>query len=84
MVQLQQLANQLWWYLFSVGYGDIRIGEGDYGELMFEDRDDNWKAVCNNGFDDNAGDVACKQLGFKRSTGVYVYSEYVILTIAMQ
>ena len=50
---------------------------------MFKDHDDNWKAVCNNGFDDNAGDVACKQLGFKRSTGVYVYAEYVILTIAM-
>ena len=54
-------------------YGNIRIsGGGDDGQLEFYDG--RWGAVCTDGFDDDAGDVACKQLGYLQSSNVYTYS----------
>ena len=60
------------------------MGDGDSGELLFEEYEYNWNTVCAMGFDDNAGDVACRQLGYQRSTDVYTYAEYVILAICSE
>ena len=64
---------------YVAGYGDLRInGGGKSGQLEFN-RIGYWGAVCSDGFDDDAGDVACRQLGYLRSSDVYVYEEYVTL-----
>ena len=58
--------------MLSVAYGDLRIsGGGRSGLLQFYDR--GWGAVCKDGFDDDAGDVACRQLGYVRFSDVSVY-----------
>ena len=50
---------------FCTGYGDLRItGGGSYGTLEFKQRDGQWGTVCNRGFDTDAADVACRQLGY--------------------
>ena len=56
---------------FSIAYyGDLRInGGGKSGQLEFYYY--GWGAVCKDGFDDDAGDVACRQLGYVRSSDVY-------------
>ena len=52
-------------------YGDLRIeGGGDSGRLEFKDYDGGWGTVCDHGFDREAGDVACKQMGYRRSDEV--------------
>jgi len=57
--------------VFITDYGDVRIyGGGDSGRLEFQRSDGTWGTVCNRGFDDDAGDVACKQLGYRRSTDI--------------
>jgi len=49
----------------------VRIyGGGDSGRLEFQLVNGTWGTVCSQGFDDDAGDVACKQLGYRRSTDV--------------
>ena len=58
-------------------YGDLRInGDGDSGRLEFKRSDGSWGTVCDDGFDNDAGDVACRQLGYKRlgSVNKYDYS----------
>ena len=56
---------------FSIAY---------YGELQINDdllefyNGSNWGAVCTNGFNDDAGDVACKQLGYGAASNIYTYS----------
>ena len=64
-----------------IGYGDLRIsGGGRSGRLEF--LDGTWGSVCTTGFDDDAGDVACRQLGYVRSTDVYTYgSRYASTTL---
>ena len=51
-----------------IAYGDLNITNSS--RLLF-DNGYEWGIVCTNGFDDNAGDVACRQLGYVRSTDVY-------------
>ena len=33
-----------------------------------------WGSVCTNGFGDDAGNVACRQLGYGKYNNVYTYS----------
>ena len=62
---------------FSIAYyyyGDIQIiGGGRFGQLQFYNGYA-WGAICTNGFDYNAGNVACRQLGYRQSSDVYTYS----------
>ena len=41
-------------------------GGGDSGRLEFKDRNGEWGTVCDHGFDREAGEVACKQMGYRR------------------
>ena len=60
---------------FSVAYGDLRIREGgDSGLLEFDAGNDGWLQICRDGFDNDAGDVACRQLGYIEASDVYTYS----------
>jgi len=64
-------------YYFSIAYvyGDVRIsGGGKNGKLEFQDSNGVWGSICTNGFDDDAGDVACRQLGYLQASNVYTYS----------
>ena len=65
----------IWWIIsFSIALGDIHITEGgSHGRLEFQDDDGSWGTVCKDGFNDDAGDVACDQLGYIRATDVYTY-----------
>ena len=57
--------------------GTLRIiGSKRSGQLQYYNGT-NWGDVCRNGFDDEAGDVACRQLGYLRSS--HVYTEYIEL-----
>ena len=69
---------------FSIAYryGDLRIvGGGDSGQLQFYSIDGYWGAICGYGFDDNAGDVACRQLGYEQAEDVY--TEYINVNISL-
>ena len=58
----------------AVKHGAIRIvGSSRSGKLQFYNGRE-WGSVCINGFDDDAGDVACRQLGYLRSSDVYIYA----------
>jgi len=58
-----------------IGFGDLRIyGGGDSGRLEFQLDNGTWGTVCDDGFDDDAGDVACEQLGYRRSSDI-LYSQ---------
>ena len=60
---------------FPIEYGDLRIREGsDSGLLEFDIGYYEWHPICKDGFDDDAGDVACRQLGYAWLSDVYVYS----------
>ena len=62
---------------FILEYGDLRInGGGSSGRLEIEDRSGRWGTICDYGFDDDAGDVACSQLGYDRSSDVYTNRKY--------
>ena len=67
------LCNLIVLFLIIVKeYGDLRInGSGRAGKLQFQDDHGNWSSLCITGFNDYAGDVACKQLGYKRFTNFY-------------
>ena len=60
--------------IFSIAAkGAIQIvGSRRSGKLQFYNGT-YWGSVCKDGFDDDAGDVACRQLGYLRSSDVYVY-----------
>lgn len=59
-------------YIVLVGFGNLRIyGGGDTGRLEFRLDNGTWGTVCNEGFDDQAGDVACAQLGYRQSSDVF-------------
>ena len=61
--------------LISIDNGDLQIsGGGKSGQLQFNRGSVDWDAVCKDGFDDNAGDVACRQLGCAQSSDVYTYT----------
>ena len=61
-------------YFSTVYYGELRISGGsESGRLEFYDGS-KWGAVCTNGFGDVAGGVACRQLGYEKSSGVYTYA----------
>ena len=50
---------------YCIDYGELRIyGGGNYGRLEFRQRDGQWGTVCSQGFDVDAADVACEQLGY--------------------
>jgi len=54
-----------------IAYGDLRIsGGGSSGRLEFRDSDGRWGTVCDDGFNDDEADVACRQLGYRRSSSV--------------
>ncbi|XP_065916105.1 macrophage scavenger receptor types I and II-like [Dysidea avara] len=58
-------------------YGDLRIyGGGDSGRLEFRLDNGTWGTVCNEGFDDDAGDVACIQLGYRQSSDVFLSQQF--------
>ena len=52
-------------------------GGGKSGRLEIQNRDGSWGTICSSGFDDDAGDVACSQLGYDESSRVYTDDEYV-------
>ena len=57
-------------------YGDLRIdGGGSSGRLEIQDERGDWGTICDRGFDDDAGDVACSQLGYAGSSDVYTDRE---------
>ena len=68
--------------IFFAAYGDLRIRDGSDSGLLEMDISGDWYAVCINAFNDEAEDVACRQLGFVRSSDVYVYSRYLYYNIA--
>ena len=54
----------------------MRLTEGDSdadGALQLDTGDGEWTPICKNGFDDDAADVACKQLGYKQSSELSTY-----------
>ena len=56
-----------------LGYGALRIfGGGDSGRLEFQLANGTWGTICDKGFDNDAGKVACRQLGYRRSSDVLV------------
>ena len=58
---------------FVIAFGDLRInGGGRSGRLEFR-RTTGWASVCRNGFDDDAAEVACNQLGYVRFSNVFTY-----------
>ena len=60
-------------------YSDLRIsGGGNSGRLEIQDEAGRWGTICSRGFDDDAGGVACSQLGYHRSSRVYTDEEYVV------
>ena len=72
----QEKDIQLKITLFFLEYGDLRLVEGDdrySGALEFNTGDGDWIPICESGFNDDAGDVACKQLGFKESDDLTTY-----------
>ena len=70
-------------FIFYAAFGNLRIsGGGSSGKLEFQNHDNSWGAVCLDGFDDDAGDVACAQLNHGRSQDIYSYTaEYVIACV---
>ena len=61
--------------LSTESIGDVRItGGGDSGRLEFRISNFQWSTVCRNGFDDDAADVACRQLDYVRADDVYTFS----------
>ena len=51
--------------------GTLRIVGGKRsGQLQYYNGT-NWGGICRNGFDDDDGDVACRQLGYLRSSDLY-------------
>ena len=65
--------NSGYFSIASYDYGELQISSrGKSGPLEFYNGS-NWGAICTNGFNDDAGDVACKQLGYRGSSVVYDY-----------
>ena len=61
--------------VFSIAFGDVWINDGgSSGRLEFQIDNDIWGTVCRGGFNNDAGDVACRQLGYVRSSDVYSYT----------
>ena len=62
--------------LSHIDYGDVWItptlGEDKptHGRLEFKDHNGEWGTICDAGFTERAGNVACKQLGFARAEKV--------------
>ena len=56
-----------------VGYGDLRR----YGFNRVEFRLSNytWGSVCGYGFDYNAAQVACRQLGYDQNSDMFYYTQ---------
>ena len=51
------------------------------GELMYYSESyRTWGRVCADGFDDNAADVVCRNLGYLRSNGMYTYDSRYVAT----
>ena len=58
--------------VFFIDYGDLKIYKcGKSGGLLFED--DGWIPIFEDGFDDDAGRVACRQLGYGPYSGLLTY-----------
>lgn len=63
--------------LYILEYGDVRIsGGGNSGRLEIQDENDEWGTICDNGFDSRAGDVACSELGYYKSSEVFTNRGY--------
>ena len=52
-------------------------GGGKSGRLEIQNKAARWGTICSRGFDKDAGDVACSQLGHDGSSRVYTDNEYV-------
>ena len=64
-----------------IAYGDLWIhGGGNSGQLQIQNSNGQWAAICDAGFDDDDGDVACRQLGYLRSSNVYTYGYVYVIT----
>ena len=50
--------------IVATGYGDLWLN-GSNNILEFQLSDGTWGTVCIRGFDDDAADTACKQLGYQ-------------------
>lgn len=61
------------WLNFSIEI-NVRISDGGKsGKLEFQDNGGSWGAVCLDGFDQDAADVACRQLGYSQASELYTY-----------
>ena len=61
-----------------VAFGELKISGGNYsGRLEFRRSSGSWVSVCRDGFDDDAANVACRQLGYVQSSDIYTFDEYV-------
>ena len=74
MLYIVSIHNTILYFLSSAvaTYGVLRLDNGtslQSGTLMFQLNDGKWGKVCNDGFNQIAANVACKQLG-------YNYSDY--------
>ena len=61
---------------YFYNYGDVRIsGGGKSGQLEFYNGS-LWGAISTSGFGYRAGNVACRQLGYRGSSDIYTYTQY--------
>ena len=61
--------------LISIDNGELQIWFSKGGKNLASDRGSgDWGTICKDGFDDDAGDVACKQLGYVQFSDVYTYT----------
>ena len=50
-------------------------GGGESGRLEFREYDGEWGTVCDHGFNREAADVACKQMGYRRCDNVLMHQQ---------
>jgi len=69
--------------VFITGEGDLRLvnkwHHGMCGRLEYQLHNGTWGTICDNGFDNLAADVACRQLGYHRAIAplyqIFMYAQ---------